>query len=401
MSKILVKIGRESIEVDKASFTKLLDFPAIKDRAPYRKGVTSGSIKFDDLKLLAIEAQVPYPLIFASTDVVTAQIQRQEKELSEKLPCKQEVRMSSRGRMRGDDVLLIVKDISRKQEILKKRLLPESPDNEYIGSLIKKYKKGASPTELAEHVREKFEISLSEFRGLSKKKSLDYLISKLESKNVFVSRSSYNYMPQNIDPGIRMSGMCIKDKKFPFIFLNTRDGDKEPLIFETDGRQVFTLCLMLVSIGMNKFLLSSNREDAMSDTDKSIFNIAGEVLLPLHDINNIRIASLDELEASSRVFSVTPSMLLMRLRECGLISEDVAKNYFVSLRDKLSGKVQRPRQPTPERGYAKYNGGKFSKEVLSAYSRKRISHEDACMSLFKRRRMPAGVFSKYVNLFKV
>ncbi len=402
MDDIHVTIGREEIAINRDVFLILLEFPPIKQRAPYKKALEVGKITLDNLRLLSTEANVPYPLFFASQELLKEQVRDQKKELFEKMPSKDEIRLSSRGKMKSDDIALIVKDLGGKQDLLKKRILQNEADNKFVGLILKSQKTGVVICDLATETRNYFGIDLVEFRKKNKTKALSYLCEKLEEKNIFVSRSSHNFMPQNIDKNIPLSGICVKDKKFPFIFINTRDGDNEPLILETEGRQTFTLVLMLVGIGMNKFVLSSKDKNSMSELERIIFKIAGEVLLPREDLLKVNLSGIGDLENWSTFFSVTPSMLLMRLKEERLINKSLAENYFQVLKEKsnMAKKGKAPkRSPLPENGYAKYNGERFSREVMLAHNHGKITRDESSLFLFKRRRVPQGLFEVYNKKF--
>jgi hypothetical protein len=148
---------------------------------------------------------------------------------------------------------------------------------------------------------------------LSKERVLEYLKRKLEAKDIFISTSSYNYMPQEISPQINLSAIGIKDRHFPFIFLNTRDGDDNPLVLETSGRQVFTLLCMLVCVGLNRFVLSTKKGQTKDQNNKQVYQLAGEILIPSTEISGIVINNIEDLKDKAHFFKVTPKYVIDKI----------------------------------------------------------------------------------------
>jgi Zn-dependent peptidase ImmA (M78 family) len=401
MNDFFIKIGKDGIKTDKRSFLALLDLSPIKQYVSYQNAVVDSEIKLSDLKDLATKANVPYPLFFATKDVIDVHLKDKEKSLFDKLPSKSEMQLNSRGKMKLEDIELIVKDLGRKQEFLKTRILTTSKDNSFVGLIAKKAKQKTPNHELADDIRKYLDIDLSVLRKMSKDDVLQYLCDKSEAQGILVSFSSYDYMPQNIDKELGVSGFCVKDKKFPYIFINTRDGDDNPKILETAGRQIFTLVAMLVCIAMNKFVFSTKKGHTKSDESKKIFSIVGNLLIPKADAESITVYFLDDLKDGARVFKVTPSMLLVRLRELNLIDKPTADRYKEILREEIKKASSNPkRRPLQITGYSKYNGTRFSREVVRAHAGKKISTEEVKNILFRKGKMDQNLFQEYSDRFK-
>lgn len=401
MNNFLVKIGRNGIMTDKRSFLALLDLSPIKQYVSYQNAIATNEIKFSDLKDLATKANVPYPLFFATKNIVDVHIKDKERNLFEKLPSKLEMQLNSRGKMKLEDIELIVKDLGRKQEFLKNRILTAAKDNSFVGYIAKKAKQKVSNDELAEDIRKYLNIDLSVLRKMSKDDVLQYLTDKSEAQGILISFSSYDYMPQNIDKELGVSGFCVKDKKFPYVFINTRDGDDNPKILETSGRQIFTLVAMLVCIAMNKFVFSTKSGQTKSNETRKIFSIVGNLLIPKVDAESISVSSLDDLKDGARLFKVTPSMLLVRLRELNLIDKSTADSFRETLREEIKKASSSPRRrPLQITGYSKYNGTLFSREVIRAHAWKRISTEEVKNILFRKGKMDTNLFQEYSDKFK-
>ena len=401
MNDFFVKIGKEKIKTDRRVFLVLLDLSPIKQYVAYQNAVLSSEIKFSDLKELATKADIPYPLFFATKEVIDVHIKDKERNLFEKLPSKSEMQLNSRGKMKLEDIELIVKDLGRKQEFLKTRILPAINDNSFVGFIAKKAKEKVANNELADDIRKYLNIDLSVMRKMSKDDVLQYLCDKSEDKGVLVSFSSYDFMPQNIDKELGVSGFCVKDKKFPYIFINTRDGDDNPKILETAGRQIFTLVAMLVCIAMNKFIFSTKKGHTKSDETKKIYSIVGELLIPREDAESINVSSLEDLKEGARLFKVTPSMLLVRLRELRLIDKSTADRFREILREEIKKASSNPkRRPLQITGYSKYNGTRFSREVVRAHAGRKISTEEVRNILFRKGKMDQNLFQEYSDRFK-
>ncbi|MDO8604287.1 MAG: hypothetical protein Q7K40_02715 [bacterium] len=401
MNDFFVKIKSEKVRIDKRVFLSLLDLSPIKQYVAYENALASNEISLDELKNLSARANIPYPLFFATKSKVDKQTRDKDKNLFYKLPGKAEMQLGFRGSMKPRDIEIIVKDLGRKQEFLKNRVLPTSKDNAFIGIIAKRVAERVSNKKNAEEIREYFEINLGELRKMSKDKVLSYLCNKIEGRNILVSFSSHNYMPQNMSRELGLSGLCIKDKKFPYIFINTRDGDEKPLILETSGRQIFTVISMLVSIGMNKFILSTKSGQIKKPAYKKIFAITGEILIPEADLVGINIKNLDGVKHYAQSFKITPSMLVSRLEELGLISKEVSRDYYRKLSEEILGVEQgTPRQPSQVTGYKKYNGEKLSREVTHAYEGNKISHDEIKNILFRKGKMESTLFREYIEKFK-
>lgn len=390
------------VEIDEIAFSLLLNIPTIQSLKDYKKAIDSKVISLKKLKKLAEDADVPYPLFFAPLNIVRSQIKRVEKEVMEKLPTKNEMRLATRGDFNYDAIRLIAMDLARKQLLLKRIHSHDGTlkNNKIIGLLGKKYSKGYSHEDIAFEVRKTLNIDASK---TVKKKSemLSYLISKIEDCGVLVSMSAHNFMPQNLDRNISFSGFCMRDKHFPFVFINTRDGDEEPLIYESDGRKVFTLVSMIVAIMIGRFAVGVIKPDKKTQPDLfNINRITGMVLIPGDDarlpVN--RITSLDEVKHVANVFKVTPSMALERLYELKLVTKS-DQNYWRTQLFNARPKKQKGGKTDPVLAYKKYNGTYFSHEIIGAYKKKIIDQRQLKGALFKHGRVDGKTMKKFVESF--
>jgi hypothetical protein len=219
MTPFYLRVGNEKIELDKSVFVNLLDSSHIKESKPYLNAVELDEISFTNLKKLAVRAGVPYPLFFAPKDVADFQIEYKNKNLFQKIPSKAIIALSTRGRGDLTDIAPIILDLSRKQDFLKKRILIKADANNYLGSLKRMVKDGETVEQIAAKIRDYFGFNLTLIRALPKTSVLAHITRQIEQHGLLVSFSAYNYMPQNINPELLISGICVGDKKFPYLFI--------------------------------------------------------------------------------------------------------------------------------------------------------------------------------------
>lgn len=392
------------IEIDESVFSSLLNVPSIQDLKDYKAAIADKTISLNKLKKLARDADVPYPLFFAPLDVLSSQLQCVEKEVINKLPTKQEMSLAVRGRFEYGSIKLIAADLARKQLFLK-RIKSRSgriKKNLIIGALARQYSRGYSFEDIASQARKILGIDI---RKDVKRKSdmLAYLVSRAEGCGILVSMSAHNYMPQNLDRNLGISGFCVRDLHFPYIFINTRDGDEEPLIFESAGRKVFTLTSMLVAILIGKLILGTARPNQKEQPDMfNINKIVGMVLIPKDD-NRLplnEIASLHEVKQLADVFKVTPSMALQRLHELGFVHLNNQKIWKQELKNNMPNK-QKGGRTDPIRAYRQYNGTYYSNVVVGAYKRGAINQHQFKGALFKHGRADSITMRHFIGSFQV
>ncbi len=397
---LTVSLQDGNVLIDKKVFLALL-VGHVREYVDYKNALSSGAITFAQLKELAFKADVPYPLFFASLDQVRLQLKDYNHHIYSRIPDKKEFSLHSRGRLRVEDIKLIVKDISRKQIFLSRYVLPQTADNPFIGLIAKAVKDKKSTVSIAKTLRDHLGVDLAVMRRGSKDKVVAYLVTCAEQNNIFVSFSSRNYMPQRLT-GLDMSGLCIKDAKFPFIFINTKDGEDNPRVIEPVGRQTFTLVAMLVSIAMNKFIFNSKTKDSKAPHLNEVYSIAGEFLIPVNDIAGETAQTTDDLRMLANRFKVTPSMCLSRLLELKQIDPFLATELRKRLKAELLRQQGTPRSVGEVTGYAKYNGNRFSREILIAERSRVITSEQMHNILFRKgKRVSHKLLREYKNRFNV
>ena len=238
----------------------------------------------------------------------------------------------SRGDIVLADISLILKDLTRKQGMLRKSI----KDNCELPGVYLKSK--LSNKEKADALRELIGYDISEIVGKNKEKSFDYMRGLLEQKNIFVSLYMHNFSPQIIDKKLHFSGICIKDNKCPFIFI--RAGDEDSSV-EPWGRRLFTLALMLSCMTNGKFgavTLDSRSRDLITDSQ---YQIAEEFLMPSEQFEFSKIHTLKDVKELATNYSVSPSAMTMRLFRLKIIEEYDKDTYLTILTEEFNEMISK------------------------------------------------------------
>ena len=369
VDSISLRIGRDTVQIDIDIYRSLFDNSVVHRYKKYEDTLAKKSILFADLATLSRKADIPYALFFAPKAVVKKNVDRKNKELLQGVT-KSTFSLNSRGSIELRDIELIVKDLLRKQGLLK--TYKKVGDNKLLGCI-----RGSrlSVVGQADIVRGITSIDNSAMRSMSKKRTLDYLIYLLENQNVFVSQSSRFFMPQLIHDSTTFSGVCIRDRKFPFVFLNNKDELKS---FEPEGRKIFTLTLLAVCVAKAKFSPISYNDQSKNLIVDNLYRVTEELLMPEGSVRRITITSLNDLKSESDLFSVTPSALLMRLQRFKLLDAPTIREYRSTLKDEFNkASPRKARTPKAVNGFKKYNGPAYSKAVLELVDNGRITKREA------------------------
>lgn len=395
-----VKISRsEYIEIDSRNFTSLLDIPGISSSSLYQNTLIDDEITIRDLRSIARKAYVPYPLFFSPYSIVEFHLRDFEKQVFSKMPSKGELSRASRGELQLEDIKLIAADISRKQMLLKSRIFDKSyPKNSFLGSAAPLMKRHKDDECIATFIKGKLGIKEKLQNAKNRTELLDLFMMQSEKVNVLVSMSSHNYMPQNLKKDA-VSGFCVKDDKFPCVFLNVRDGEKDPLILETEGRQIFTLCAMLVAISLGSLALGNNPKK--SDIGYRIYRITGAVLISENDkrLPKKKLVNADEVDYYARLFHVSKSMILERFKQLILLDKPLYDEVRQKLRDSIKVSRGGGGKKDKVKLYAKYNGKLYSELVCSAYLNNKLSRSETRSALFPKGRATDAILNSYVKAY--
>lgn len=358
---IKVRLDRQVVPIEKRVFTTLLDNSVAGTYAAYENALENGYIRFSELVRLSRRGDFPYTLFFAPFQLVETQVDTKIKKLLDGLN-KDTFAINSRAEVELRDVELIVKDLIRKQELLKKHD-KTLHHNKIIGLLRRP---GRSPEADGQKFMSTLGWPSDQLRSVrTKEAALDLLIDRLEANQILVSRSVRNYMPQILD-NVRFSGMTIRDNKVPYIFLAGGDHKdaQEPV-----GRTIFTLTLLTVLIARKIFAPMTWDGGSVGSEVSREYDIAAAMLLPADQLKSMDPWELDDMKAAADYFKVTPSAVVVRAMRLGIINTKTAQSHLDELELEY---LQRPKQRgwsqiRPENAVRKYNGREFSSRMLEVF----------------------------------
>lgn len=366
---VFLTLGRERVSVDREVFDALFHNSVVSNRAPVRSALAGKSMPFRTFLRLSREAEIPYPLFFAPLDVVEQQVRLKTDKLMAGFT-KSSFSMNSRHQVELRDIELIVKDLLRKQEIL--RQYDQSlVKNDFVG-LIRRSRRPV--VEDARRIAEALELDLAAVRKpKSKEDALQVLVGQLESKQILVSQSTRLHMPQLLD-GVKFSGITLKDKRVPFIFLASGDEGEG---FEPAGRRVFTLMLLTVLIAQGTFAPVKYEGHSRDEESPRAYEVAAELLMPTAEMRILAFNDLDSVVEAANGFKVTPSAVVMRARRLQQIDYETFSAFMDELETNRPGSQGGPRkQPLPVRALKKYNGIECSRRMLGLMDAGHINPTD-------------------------
>lgn len=380
---ILVALDSRYVYIPKVVFEALFENSHIYYKQDYKRALNDNKIRFNKLRELSREAGIPYSLFFAPLEKVEESIKRNNEIIFDGVQ-DVPVAIASRGDIRMRDVNLIIKDIQKRQQFMAKNHREAE-----INSIIN-LRQGQEAADVAKSIIGVLDLDMERFREYSSKESAyNYLVSSLEKKNIIVSRSRRGVMPQSIKQGLNFSGFSVKHKKYPAIFLHSKDEDR---ISDPAGRRIFTLFLLLACMANKRFTTVSYNQNVKEPAQNIEYIVAEEILMPEEMVRGIRIGNIDELEALAEAFKVTPSMALVRLKRMECIEKDVFEEIFESLDNKWR-KTSEQKSNDGFKYNAKditrvitYNGKLYAMEVMNLLRAGRIGSSEASrLLLFKKK----------------
>lgn len=372
---INVSLSGEAIGIDERVFRCLLENSVAGTYRDYETALAKRTIAFADLLKLAAHGEIPYPLFFAPLPLVEAQVATKTQRLLQGIS-RETFQVGSRETVELRAIELIVKDLIRKQELLKHhdRTLRR---NEIVGLLKRP---GPTTESDAAKLMEAIGLSHAEMRECrTKERAHELFIDRLEAHQILVSRSVRNYMPQRLE-GARFSGMTIRDSKVPYIFLTGGDhGDQQ----EPVGRATFTLALMAVLVARRIFQPVTWDAQSTGTGLGREYDIAGAMLMPASRMRELAPRTLDDIKRAADDFKVTPSAVAVRAMRLGHIDAGTAQEHLRELRVEF-GKVVTPtgrKQIRPENAIRKYAGRELARRMLHALDSGAINPKEFCRSV--------------------
>lgn len=226
----------------------------------------------------------------------------------------------------------------------------------------------------------------------TKESAYEYLVGRIERHSVFVSRSQRGWMPQSIPKRSQFSGFCVRDRKVPFIFINSRDANDAE---EPAGRRILTLTLLAVCIARNRFQVVTYSDRSEELIEHREYEIAEEVLMPAVVVGSLTVESLDDAKMHADAFCVTPSAFAMRAWRLKLIERDAAHRYLGELREEFQARPKAPRRsPGPMTALRRYNSPDYCRALLRHMGAGRIGPSEIRRTLF-RNRLPTSAIGEF------
>lgn len=356
---VTVALNGTLVPIERDVFIALFSNSVVSNYAGVRNTLDGKSLPFKEFLKLSSQAEIPYPLFFAPKGVVEQQVRLKTKKLMAGFT-KTSFSMHSRHKVELRDVELIVKDLLRKQEWLR-RYDDTLVKNDLVGLLKRSH---GSVADDASRLMAAVGFTRSELRAAkTKEAALDLLITRLEARQVFVSRSAQHHMPQEIPPHAKFSGMTIKDNKVPFIFLATGNEGEH---LEPSGRRLFTLVLLTVLIAEGTFAPVNYDGHTKDETSPRAYQLTEEILMPAAEMRAMDFPHLQSVKDAADKLKVTPSAVAMRARRLGRLDRDTFSDYMDELQDEYNNQPKQIMSSAlPVNALKKYNGVECSRRMLS------------------------------------
>ena len=385
---VKLQLGGTTVLVERDVFESLFKNSVVAEYVGVVNTLAGEPLSFKEFLKLARQAEIPYALFFAPKEVVDAQIALKTKKLMAGFN-KSVFSMHSRHQVEISDIELIVKDLLRKQHLLRKNDTT-LVKNEIVG-LIKNSR--GTVREDANNLMAAVGFTHDEIRrAKTKETALEFLIGRLEAKQIFVSRSAQNYMPQRMPAHAKFSGMTIRDKNVPFVFLASGDEGEH---LEPAGRKLFTLSLMTVLIARGTFAPVNYDGHTKDESSPREYQLAAELLMPADEIQSMRFADLQSVKDAADEYKVTPSAIAMRAWRLGCMGRETFETYMDRLQDEYKGrKKPEARTPLPVNALRKYNGIQSSKRMLAMLDAGQINSAEFRRVVFLNK-LPASQIANF------
>lgn len=370
-----VILERTAIPIDEEVFTTLLDNSVAGTYKRYERALESRRITFADLAFLARRGDIPYSLFFAPLPHVREQVKKKTEKLLAGVS-KDTFSIGSRSKVELRDIELIVKDLIRKQQLVRK--YDTSLGRNKIVGLLRR--DGTSVDDDAARLRSAIGLTHDMVRACrTKEKALALMVERLEANQVLVSQSVPGHMPQRLTH-VKFSGMSIRDNKVPYIFLAGGDhGDSQ----EPAGRTIFTLTLMTVLVARRVFApMTWDGGSTWTDPGRE-YDIAGAILMPTDRMKSLHPVSLEDMKTASSEFKVTASAVTVRAMRLKMINGETASEYLSQLREEF-GRIPKggPRNKIlPQNAVRKYAGRELSQRMLQVLDTGSITPGEFCRAV--------------------
>ncbi|HEU4966414.1 MAG TPA: hypothetical protein VFT53_02950 [Candidatus Saccharimonadales bacterium] len=374
--------GKDVIEIDESVITKILDiYPDehLADRPLFLEARKLEVLTYAELRAECDKLLIPWQLFLLSPTRLKKEIGKIEEKRKSKFD---KVMIASRDNeghgvsLRIADRLIALQDFAR-QGINEK--------NNFCGSL-----KSVHRDKWAEQLLKHFEINPAKLSNGRKEKTLEYLIGKLEEKDIRVSRGVLTNKLLPAANAIRSSyrkssGFVVQDSKVPYVFLPNEVSDNE-----TPGRQILTLLSLLILIGLNQYNLyiTGDLETRIGGnrTLNQIYGVVSEILLPFEATDKLRGVQITEDvrdDLASR-YMLTPSAIIVTLRQRGLIEDDTTYQSLLDGIPKGNGSKATKRTPHLDTAVRKLCGNATSNDIINGLRSHTLTSVQAQYMMFGR-----------------
>lgn len=377
-----ISVRHRHVEVDARTFNYLFDNSPLYEDAKYLDARHDGSIAMSELIELSRIAHINYVLFFMPFDTLGPMIDSENEKIFQGFGGNFTISIRGR-RVNLNLVRMVIKDLKLKQAFVGKYLKTDTnPHPRFLANSPK------STTDQAHYVLNALDIDLQDFRSQkSKPAAMMYLIDKLEKQNILVALETDTNMPQNMNRAKGVSGVYIKDRRFPYLFI-ANEGQQD---FESGaGRKIFTIMYLVVCMFKGRSKMVSLKDVAKESADDEIYQIVEEILLPVVDLPEKNIYTLDDIDELSTHLKVTGRAILVRLRHVKFLTDD--DNYW-GLMDVLRVRFERAR--IAQRVAAKEGRSRYVPNVpqnIIAY------HGKAVVKILKSLHQDGKVTQRQINL---
>lgn len=375
--------GTQSTEIDDGVVERILTlYPEEKldERAVFKGAFLNGSIEYGDLVRESEKILIPWQLFLLDNKNFNTQIKHIETQRKHKISDKLMAKRRGTGEVTSKR---IIDRLIRQQNFLNDNGL--FPTNPFCGSL-----KGIPTKKAVESILNHFAIDRSAlWRYKGKGSALEYLISKIESGNINVSRGvltnkllpTWRVVPSDVYRNT--SGFAIKDTNIPFIFLPSEINPDE-----VESRQIYSLIYLVTVIGLDQYDYFLNKDFKAkvmkaTGTGARIHAITAELLMPTEETEKFRGQKITTQirDTLAQAFKVSPLALVTTLRMRGIIN----KTEYEALKPKpfIPKKRTIPsRSPKVSTSVEKFCGNKSFTAINAAIKSKSLQSIQAQYLIF-------------------
>jgi hypothetical protein len=346
-------------------------------RKVFADAFQSGSLSYRDLLKECDTLHIPWQLFLLSEDNISVEISKIDEQRKSKFDLSM---VASRAGTNQQISLRILDRIIAFQQLNRELSTDINP---FCNAL-----KLVDRNNWIQYIIEYFEIDLGKFNATTKEKALEYLIGRIESKNICVSRGVLSNKVLPVSNELKKaykqsSGFVVQDKAFPYIFLPSEVNRDE-----TAGRQIYTLIslLLLVGLGEHNILVTSDFAARVKGTllTRKIHGAVTEMLLPYEVTNlytgkQITGATRDKL---STEYNLTPTAVVITLRERDIISADECEALLKSINPKPPTKGEFFNTPKLTTSVEKFCGKHTNTNIVLKVSNRSLSATRAQYLLF-------------------